>query len=200
MRGHVVQRGSKWVARLKVGRGDFVVGVCGSEAGARQCLARHEAAVADGTSPFLLPDVLSLKLYAASIGVRYGTVKRWVHEGMPVHKVDHAVLVVPKEAEAWVAKHRRGGVCFARRAVIYFAQRDADMAIKIGWSSNIARRLGELASKGRVEVALLAAVPGNKPDEQALHARFAEDLIADEWFRPSAALMGFIASLGRIAA
>lgn len=196
----VSKRGKKWVARLGIGDADFNVGVCGSEEAARACLARHQAAVANGTSPFLIPGALTLKAYAASISVRYGTVKRWVGEGLPVIRVDQAVLVVPADAEGWVSAHRRGGVSFARRAVVYFAERTRDNAIKIGWSSNVTRRLVELQNIERCDVELLAAVPGNKPDEQTLHSRFAEDRIANEWFAPSEALTTFIASLGRTAA
>lgn len=195
----VTLKGSKWVARLRLNGSEFVVGVCGSREAAEACLSRHQAAVADGSSPYLIPGALSLKHYAESIGVRYGTAKRWVHEGMPSHKADAAVLIVPGEAEAWIREHARN-VTFSRRGIVYFIEREGDGAIKIGWTSDIRRRLLELEKLVGRQLVLLGAVPGDKVRELEFHARFAESLIGDEWFRPTDDLRAFINSLGRMAA
>ncbi len=196
----VEPRGKKWVARIRVGGSRYFLGTFGSESAAAACYAQHEASVANGTSPYLLPDSMSLTAYADSIGVRRGTVKRWIGEGLPAHHIGPAVLVVPAEAEPWVREHRTDSVAFSRRAIVYFVERDTDRAIKIGWTSDIARRLLEFRTKQKTDVLLLAAIPGDKPLEQRLQARFAADHIEREWFRPSAELTDFIASIGAVAA
>ncbi len=196
----VRRRGKKWVARLTVGGHDHTVGVCGSEETARACLAVHLRKVADGSSPYLMPNTMALKAYAESIAVRYGTVKRWVGEGLPVVHAGTVVLVRTDLAKEWVEDCRQGGVAFARKAVVYFAERESDHAIKIGWTSNVGRRLSELRKDEGTDVILLAAIPGDKLTELAMHERFAADLIELEWFRPSERLVEFISGLGRSAA
>jgi len=195
----VERRGKKWVVRLVIGKSKHTVAVCGSDNAARVCLAQHRAAIADGTSPYLVPGALSIESYANEIGVRKGTVKRWIHEGMPVTRVGRVVLIIPELANAWVREHRKDTIAKNRRSVVYFVERETDHAIKIGWSSDVARRIGELRKKEQCEIVLLAAIPGDKPEEQAVHARFANDAIADEWFRPSESLTTFISKLGQVA-
>ncbi len=141
------------------------------------------------------------KRFAESVGVAHGTVKRWLHEGMPCSRKGHQTWIVPSFATAWVEARYGKTVAFDRRAVIYFAVRD-DGAVKIGWSSDIVRRVTELRRDTRSDVQLLACYPGAKPDELALHARFATDRIEDggEWFRRSEAIDDFLRNLARAAA
>lgn len=129
--------------------------------------------------------------FAASIGVPDGTVKRWAGEGMPTMRMGPRAFVDEKLARRWVAEHRPNAG--NRSGVVYFA-RGRDGLIKIGFSSDVGRRMLELGAE------VLATVPGSVGVEFALHDAFADDLVGDEWFRPSATLLAFIGLLSDEAA
>lgn len=189
----VERRGEKWVARLVHGDSRYLVGVFGSDGAARIALDRAKADLAAGSSPLVGPaGTMSGQAFAASIGVRYGTVKRWTSEGMPVHRSNGLVHVDPDKANAWIDANRKDTIALLRASTIYVARRSSDGAFKIGWSSDVARRIQELRKLTRSEVALVVAFPGDKPDELRLHERFAADRIDGEWFRASAALAAFV--------
>ncbi len=121
--------------------------------------------------------------FAASVGVPVGTVKRWVHEGMPVVRMGARVEVDVAAAHRWMVPRRLHSQW--REGVVYFARGDHGL-IKIGFSSDTDRRMREIGSD------LLATVPGSIPLEFALHEAFAADRAHDEWFHPSASLLGLI--------
>lgn len=141
--------------------------------------------------------MLTPREFAAARGVKWGTVKRWCHEGMPVQKVAGGrygwVRIDPTVADPWVAAHSRG-CTFGRTALVYFAQAEPSGPIKIGFTSNVARRLHELG-KGRrhLKFVALLELAGDKRLEGELHARFAAHRISREWFRPASELLEFIA-------
>lgn len=137
---------------------------------------------------------VTLRKYAGSKRIRYGTLKRWASEGMPVLRARFygegapIVRVLPILADAWIRKHHQCSIAPNRKSVVYFARRIVDGAIKIGFTSDVARRLRELRKESSRHE-LISARPGDKPDELALHARFASDCLGGEWFRPSAELL-----------
>jgi hypothetical protein len=147
-----------------------------------------------GAMARLSPEWVRVREYADSRRIRYGTVKRWVHEGLPVLRshlyggAPPAVRVLPALADAWVARHYPSTVAHNRITVVYFARRVSDGAIKIGFTSDVDRRLGELRKEfGTHE--LLSYRRGSKPDELALHARFKSAHIEGEWFHPTPEVM-----------
>ncbi len=151
----------------------------------------------------LVTGEMNCKRLAEHLGVAHGTVKRWRHEGMPCipNRHDGHVWIDPKAAEAWLAERFKGRktVAFNRTSLVYFAQRE-DGAIKIGFSSDVMRRVFELRKDARAAVELLACFPGGKPDELKLHDRFASCALGEEWFSPSDELVEFINRLRGVAA
>lgn len=140
------------------------------------------------------------KEFAEHIGVAHGTVKRWLHEGLPVAKrFGRQIKIDPTVAKAWVEERFGKTIAFDRRSVVYFAAR-YDGAVKIGWTSDVMRRVFELRKDSRAPVELLACFPGTKPDELALHARFAAHRLDGEWYRRSPEIDAFIMRIGRSAA
>jgi hypothetical protein len=143
------------------------------------------------------------KRFAERINVAHGTVKRWLHEGMPARRDDHHhhVWIDPVAADAWIAT-RFGGrktVAFDRTSIVYFVQRE-EGPIKIGFTSDIVRRLAELRKDAGSAVALLACFPGGKPDELRMHERFAPWAIGEEWYARCDELIAFIDGLKERAA
>lgn len=134
--------------------------------------------------------------FAEHIGVAHGTVKRWLHEGLPARRdpsLPKGVWIDPSAAEEWM-RRRFGGrttIAFNRVSQVYIAERE-DGAIKIGFSSDIERRLRELRKITRSAVQLLACFPGGKPDELRLHDRFRHLHLGEEWYRPGADLVAFV--------
>lgn len=176
----------KFVARVRFEGEMFYIGTFGSEEAARAASDAEIGRIREGVS--LLAETrgtLSLLAYAARIQVRAGTVKRWRHEGMPALMIGEFVRVRPDEADAWVKEHHAASVAFGRSSVVYVARRDTDSAIKIGWTSDVERRMKELRKEGG-SVVLLAVLPGDKPDELRLHEQFAAHRLDGEWFAVAA--------------
>ncbi len=141
------------------------------------------------------------KRFAEHARVAHGTIKRWLHEGMPAIQDGTRVWIEPVAADAWIAKRFNGRktVAFDRHSYVYLAQAENEQ-IKIGWSSDVMRRLSELRKYRRQAVHLLACFPGNKPDELALHDRFASLSVGDEWYEDTdGSIAAYVATLGRAA-
>lgn len=184
-----------------VGMGMAHVGTYRSEEEAREACRVEYGRIHDGTSVFLsIHESLATRVYAEGLGVPHGTLKRWVHEGMPVVKVGVTVRIVKDVADAWVKEHHANSVSFGRRGSIYVVERDTDSAVKIGWTSDIRRRLHDLKKDEQAAIVLLVVFPGDKPDELRLHARFAAHRVDGEWFRACPEIDAFLKALREVAA
>lgn len=144
---------------------------------------------------------MNAKQYAERIGVPHGTVKRWRLDGLPgrVNHRKHLEIDVDA-ADAWVKEHHPRSIAFDRSSVIYIVSRGIDGAVKIGWTSDVERRVRELRKETRDTIAILAMLPGDKPDELRLHSRFQDDRIGGEWFRRSSKMVAFLNALRSVAA
>lgn len=143
------------------------------------------------------------RTFAEHIGVAHGTVKRWLTEGLPARRTGHGssrVWITPAAGIAWVEARYPNSVARNRRGTIYVAVRATDGAFKIGWTSDVMRRVQELRKASQSAVELVACFPGDKPDELRFHARFKADQIEGEWHRPSPALVAFVEGLKGVAA
>lgn len=78
-------------------------------------------------------------------------------------------------------------------AVYYVANADCS-EIKIGYSSNLDKRLYDLES-AHGEIALLGWEPGSKDIERARHTAFNNSRLHGEWFAASDELIAFVRSL-----
>lgn len=129
--------------------------------------------------------LLSYAAFASKYSVARGTVKRWVHEGMPTVRLDRAVRLDEATAVAWVFTRRQRSIALGRCSVVYFARNDAG-EVKIGFSSDTARRSGELGAE------VIAQVAGGRALEQLLHRHFADAAMGGEWFLPVPDLLALI--------
>jgi len=87
--------------------------------------------------------------------------------------------------------------------VVYFIERadpeTSAIAIKIGTSCRLPRRLGLLAADAGEDLRVLGVLDGGRAEEQAMHQRFARLRLANasgrpsEWFRDDPGLRAFIA-------
>jgi hypothetical protein len=88
---------------------------------------------------------------------------------------------------------------FDRRApFIYFIQVGDDGPIKIGYSGNPYRRLGQLQTGHPELLRILLMFPGEKEDELWLHQILKNFRIGGEWFVNHAALQELIAKLNAV--
>jgi hypothetical protein len=77
--------------------------------------------------------------------------------------------------------------------MIYFIQDCSLYLIKIGYTSgDVNGRLCALQTGSPVGLVLLFTMPGEMPDEAALHLRFAGLRERGEWFRPGPPLLQFL--------
>lgn len=65
---------------------------------------------------------------------------------------------------------------------VYFIS-DGGKSIKIGFSTDVATRFGSIATMSPVALSLIGAVPGTRPQEQALHRELAAFRLNGEWFQ-----------------
>jgi len=165
--------------------------------GIRKAVSREERAAGQ-----LASGEMNGRRFAEHIGVAHGTVKRWLHEGMPARRDGNKVWITPDEARAWIEVRFAGKVTVAfkrQTSLVYFAQAEGGL-LKIGWSSDVMRRVAELRKKSRQAVELLACFPGDKPDELRVHARFARLHVGGEWYRDDGSIADYLATLAGRAA
>lgn len=91
------------------------------------------------------------------------------------------------KARAWCARAR---VYFVR-----FKSGDPTEPIKIGVTANMRARMRVLQTASAYPIEVLATIVGDDNVEHRLHRKFAADRLNGEWFRPSEALIAYIASL-----
>lgn len=69
--------------------------------------------------------------------------------------------------------------------MIYFAQDDATLHIKIGLTNGSPEdRISSLQTGNPSKITLLGTMPGDRDVESSLHAQFSTSRVAGEWFRP----------------
>ncbi len=79
--------------------------------------------------------------------------------------------------------------------VVYFLQAQTGGPIKIGWSTDVKRRLDALQPGCPYPLSILLCVRGTLFDEQLLHRKFARFRLHGEWFEPAEALLNYIVSV-----
>lgn len=75
---------------------------------------------------------------------------------------------------------------------IYFVQAEAGGLVKIGWATNVEKRLATMQMVCPIPLTVLARFAGSVPAERALHQRFAAHRQHGEWFSPCPELMALI--------
>lgn len=79
---------------------------------------------------------------------------------------------------------------------VYFVQARKMGLIKIGYSTNVQKRLQALSTGCPDALDLLCVVKGNQRLESSIHQKFAEERVKGEWFSPSSRILSFIKALG----
>lgn len=95
-------------------------------------------------------------------------------------------IVTPRAAMTQARKAQKTG------GAIYFVQAEATSDVKIGFSTNIQKRIKALVTGSSSGLVLLGAMPGTVFDEKALHKRFSQHRLQGEWFRNHPEVMGYI--------
>lgn len=124
-------------------------------------------------------------------GVPSGHESQWeISAGAVFYKSNNG-FAGKKDAEQETAPHTDS----CERAVtgsVYFIQARTLGLIKIGYSSDVKKRIETLQTGCPDEIDLLRTIPGSVELERAIHGRFAASRVRGEWFTPSAELMQFI--------
>jgi hypothetical protein len=106
-------------------------------------------------------------------------------------------LEVPGLVKAYVVKYRPDHVRPGeRQGVVYFIQAGEDGPIKIGWSSDVEKRIAQLQTANAHKLILLGTIPGSLQDESAIHAMFDHLRLEAEWFRDSPEIRLYVAEKG----
>ena len=80
---------------------------------------------------------------------------------------------------------------------VYFIQAERSAAIKIGFATDVSKRIAQLQTGTHEALVLIGLLPGTVRDEKALHRRFCHYRIRSEWFEPSGELLDFIEGSAR---
>lgn len=83
----------------------------------------------------------------------------------------------------------RGASRLETLGAVYFVRPDGADVVKIGWSTDVARRVAELQTANAATLRVIATMAGTLITERSLHERFASARCEGEWFdlRSSAA-------------
>lgn len=71
---------------------------------------------------------------------------------------------------------------------IYFVEASPDSPIKVGWASDIAKRVAALQTAHWQELRVVGQVPGDQPAEAEAHYELRPHRLRGEWFEREAAL------------
>jgi hypothetical protein len=82
-----------------------------------------------------------------------------------------------------------------KRGYVYFISTANERAVKIGWSSNIAKRLDNLQAANPETLRLVGVVQAGKAKEAEYHKRFRGQKIRGEWYRLPGPIRGFLEML-----
>lgn len=85
----------------------------------------------------------------------------------------------------WVPLHVRAGH-------VYFVESGVGGPIKIGWSQDVSRRIGELQVANAHKLRLLGILPGTMVTESEMHTKFAQFRMEAEWFENHQKIREFI--------
>lgn len=72
---------------------------------------------------------------------------------------------------------------------------EADRAYKIGFSSNVGKRIRAINIGRSIPCRLVAVAPGGRQQENALHKKFATSKISREWFKHSPRILKVFSQL-----
>lgn len=75
----------------------------------------------------------------------------------------------------------RAGRPMSARSVVYFAS--ANGLVKIGYTTDLTKRLSAIGTGAGVQPQVLRIVEGGRPTERWLHKRFAKQRVYGEWFQ-----------------
>jgi hypothetical protein len=82
-----------------------------------------------------------------------------------------------------------------KRGYVYFIATQSERAVKIGWSTNIAKRLDILQSANPEKLRLVGVVQAGKAKEAEYHKRFGGHRIRGEWYRLPGPIRSFLKML-----
>lgn len=77
---------------------------------------------------------------------------------------------------------------------VYFIQMDRIGPIKIGFATNVFRRLAHLQTASPYQLNLLAYFAGTREDENMTQNCLRESNIRGEWFHPTEKVLGYVES------
>jgi hypothetical protein len=97
----------------------------------------------------------------------------------------------PRMAFVWLFRLPKSIICNVAQESVYFIEDSLDR-IKIGFSTNPQKRLGELQTGSSSRLRLIGSIPGGKHLESKLHSDFAHLRLKDEWFHATQGLRDFI--------
>lgn len=85
---------------------------------------------------------------------------------------------------------RTGRISVGKPGYVYcIGEENRSVAVKVGFSDDATLRIGALQTGNPRKLVILGVIQGTRADERELHARYQNDNVLNEWFRPSEALL-----------
>ena len=108
------------------------------------------------------------------------------------HPVEYAAVEADLRAQRPVQTVM---VAAGTKPVVYFVQAGKSGPIKIGFATDLTKRIASLQTGCPDDLRLLAVVDGGREVERRMHNRVAGDRIRGEWFRPTAEVLALVAEV-----
>ena len=81
---------------------------------------------------------------------------------------------------------------FQDRACVYFIQSEENSLIKIGYTTNLKKRLSKMRTDSPAHLKALFAMEAYRLEEKSIHSGLFECKVHGEWFAPSSELLEYI--------
>lgn len=143
-----------------------------------------------------MPD---LPQYVSEYTDRHGK-KRWRYRRRGFSRSINARPGTPEfkaivaECANWQSPRKRERVPLPEGSVVYFVGNETG-SVKIGWTTDLRRRMAQLRTGTPGALQVLAWTPGGEVLERHFHSAFKHARLAREWFRRTPEIDALIAEL-----
>ena len=128
---------------------------------------------------------------ASILGLKESQIHSWKYKEFPPSMVEILDKILPPAgSEAWDAVSYED--YFQDKACVYFVQSEENKLIKIGYTTNLKKRLSKMRTDSSTPLKVLFAMEAYRLEEKSIHSALFKCNIHGEWFAPSAELLEYI--------
>lgn len=128
---------------------------------------------------------------ASILGLKESQINSWKYKKFPQSMVEILDKILPSaDSEEWDSLSYED--YFQDKACVYFVQSEGNNLIKIGYTTNLKKRLAKMRTDSSTPLKVLFAMEAYRLEEKSIHSGLFKFNIHGEWFAPSAELLEYI--------